>query len=172
MAVFNIVVREDGKSAYDAVKSEYSSTTSIDGKEICLQALGKVRDSTLAADYLNFTFSPAVAVQDRHTAGGSLAANTKTRYQLWAYIKENWDSKVFPDLSGNMVVLERFLRITLNKFASHEVNKEIKTFFEGKDCRGFDRGLGVVIDTVEGNAKYRERDVDVVREWLSAHGYM
>lgn len=169
---FRIAVNYGGKEAYEAVKSFYGTTTSIDGKEIALQSLGRVQSQELANKYLDFLFSDAVAVQDMHTGASSLAANAKTRPAVWNYIKKNWDSKVYPDLSGNMVLLERFLRMSLNKFSSHEVKKDIDSFFASKDNKGYDRGLGVVSDTVEGAAKYKERDTAVVRKWLSAHGYI
>jgi len=134
--------------------------------------MGRVQTSDLARDFLEFTFSPAVAVQDKHTAASSLAQNSKTRGQLWEYIKEHWDSKIYPSLSGNMVVFERFLKCSLKKFASFEVERDIQEFFEGKDKRGYDRGLGVIVDTITAAAKYKERDAKLVREWLRAHGYL
>lgn len=170
--IFRICVTHGGKDAYDAVKNFYLTTTSVDGKEIGLQSLGRVQTPELATEYLEFNFSDQVAIQDRHSAAVALAANGKTRLALWEYIKNNWDSKIFATLSGNMVVLERFLRVALNKFASFEVKSDIEKFFEGKDQRGYDRGLGVVRDTIEGQAKYKERDEAIVREWLKAHGYL
>lgn len=170
-AIFRIAVTEGGAEAYEAVKKDYLSTTSIDGKEIALQALGRVQTPDLAAQYLDFIFSPAVAIQDVHSGAMSLAANAKTRYTLWDFVKKNWDM-VYKELSGNMVVLDRFLRLTLNKFASFDTEKDIKQFFEGKDVRGFDRALGIVSDTITGNAKFKARDEAVVREWLSARGYL
>ncbi|KAJ9641853.1 hypothetical protein H2199_005066 [Coniosporium tulheliwenetii] len=171
-AVFRIAITEGGQETYDAVKQEYLTTTSIDGKEICLVSLGRVQTPELANAYLDFLFSDKVAVQDVHSGAASLAANTKTRYLLWEFIKKNWDSKVYPRLSGNMVVLERFLRMSLTKFASLEIEKDIQSFFEGKDNRGYDRGLGVISDTVRSSATYRERDLDTAKEWLGAHGYL
>jgi aminopeptidase N len=150
----------------------YVNTKSVDGKEIALQSLGRVQTPELATEYLDFTFSDKVAVQDRHSPAIALAANGKTRLALWEYVKTHWDDRIFKTLSGNMVVLERFLRVALNKFASYEVKSDIEKFFEGKDQRGYDRGLGVVKDTIEGQAKYKERDVEVVREWLKTHGYL
>jgi aminopeptidase N len=144
----------------------------VDGKEIALQSLGRVQSSDLANEYLDFLFSPAVAVQDMHSGAVALAANAKTRNDLWAFIKANWEDKVFPDLSGNMVVLERFLRSSLNKFASFEVKKNIDEFFKNKDIKGYDRGLGVIADTITGAAQYKERDAGLIKEWLSAHGYL
>ena len=87
------------------------------------------------------------------------------------YIKTNWDM-IFERLSGNMVVLERFVRMCLQKYASYEVDKDIEKFFADKDNTGYDRGLAVVSDTIKGNARYRESDAEIIREWLSAHDYL
>jgi aminopeptidase N len=170
-AVFKISVKNGGEEAYKAVQDEYLSTVSIDGKEITLQSMGLVQTHDLAKDYLSFAFSGKVAIQDLHSVGASLANNSKTRHAVWEYIKANWDM-IREKLGGNMVVLERFLRMSLQKFASHEVEKDIQQFFEGKDNEGYDRGLAVAGDTIRSNAQYRERDLEVVREWLGANGYL
>ena len=168
-AVFKISIKFGGKEAYEAVQNEYLTTTSLDGKEITLQSMGQVQTADLAKDYLSFGFSK-VATQDLHSVGVSLANNSKVRETVWQYTKENWPM-VREKLGGNMVVLERFLRTCLQKYASFEIEKDIEEFFTGKDNNGYDRGLAVVSDTIKGNAKYRERDMEVVREWLKAHGY-
>ncbi|KAF2811700.1 uncharacterized protein BDZ99DRAFT_497372 [Mytilinidion resinicola] len=171
-AVFRTAVTEGGRAAYEALVKEYTTTTSIDGKEICLQSLGRVQTPELAQEFLTFLFSSSVAVQDKHSGAIALANNANVRYELWKYIRENWDQTVFPLLSGNMVVLERFLRAGLAKFASFEVAEEIREFFKDKDQRGYDRGLAVVNDTILGQATYRKRDEEVIREWLKANGYL
>ncbi len=170
LAVFRISVAEGGKPAYDAVKHEYLHTTSIDGKEICLQSLGRVQTTDLVKDFLDFQFSDKVAIQDMHTGSIALAANPKARYVLWEYIKGNWE-KVHEKLSGNSVVIDRYLKTTLQKFASHKFEKDITAFFEDKNTKGYDRGLIQVSDTVRANANYKERDERLVLEWLQAHGY-
>ena len=146
------------------------TTTSVDGKEISLQAMGRVQTAQLANEYLDWAFSGAVATQDVHTPAVALAINSKVRPVVWQYIKNNW-SMIYERLSGNMVVLERFLRMSLNKFASDEVEKDIENFFKDKDQKGYDRGLAVVSDTIKGKARYRKSDEKVIKEWLSAHGY-
>ncbi|KAI4096149.1 MAG: hypothetical protein LQ344_001212 [Seirophora lacunosa] len=168
--VFRINVAEGGKEAYEAVKNEYINTTSIDGKEICLQALGRVQTTELINDFLDFQFSDKVKVQDMHSGSVALAANPQARDTLWRYIKDRWD-KVHGKLSGNSVVLDRYLKNSLQKFASHEKEKDITDFFKDKDTKGFDRGLVQVSDTVRGNANYKERDEQLVLEWLQTHGY-
>ena len=170
-ATFKIAIKEGGSSAYEAVKHEYETTSSVDGKEICLQAMGRVQTSDLANDFLTWSFSGAVATQDLHTPARALALNSKVRVTVWTFIKTNWPM-LRDRLGGNMVVLERFLRMSLTKFATEEVLTDIEDFFRDKDQTGFDRGLAVVQDTIRGNARYRVNDLEIIREWLGAHGYV
>jgi len=170
-AVFKISIKNGGQKAYKAVQHEFLNTTSIDGKEITLQSMGQVQTADLAKDYLNFGFSGKVATQDVHSVGVALANNSKVRDNVWDFIKSNWPM-IREKLGGNMVVLERFLRMCLQKFASFEVEKDVQAFFKDKDNTGYDRGLAVASDTIKSNAKYRERDMENVREWLKAHGYV
>ncbi len=169
-AVFKIAVKNGGKDAYKAVQHEYLNTTSVDGKEITLQSMGQVQTPELAREYLDWGFAN-VATQDLHSVGISLSNNGKTRETVWQYTKENWPM-IRERMGGNMVVLDRFLKMCLQKFSSFELEKDIESFFKDKDNEGYDRGLAVVSDTIKGNAKYRERDMEVVREWLQARGYM
>lgn len=71
-----------------------------------------------------------------------------------------------------MVVLDRYLKNSLGKFASLEVERDITSFFKDKDQKGFDRGLVQVSDTISANARYKERDEMLVSEWLGAKGYL
>jgi aminopeptidase N len=154
------------------VKKFYASTTSIDGKEVALQSMGSVPTLELANDVLDFSFSPAVATQDRHSPAIALANNAAQRGAVWSYAKTHWDDKIYPTLSGNLMILERWIKSGLNKFSDFETEKDIGKFFENKDQKGYDRGLSVVRDTIIGAAKYKERDIESLREWLKAHGYI
>ena len=77
LPIFRISVNEGGQSAYAAIKNEYLSTKSIDGREICLQAMGRVQSTELARDFLNFQFGEHVAVQDAHTGTSHSAYHLK-----------------------------------------------------------------------------------------------
>jgi hypothetical protein len=170
LPVFKIAIRYGGASEYEAVKKEWSTTSSIDGKEIALASLGRIQDTkTLLPDFLSFMFS-TVTIQDIHTAGSGLAVNSKTRAGLWDYIKKNWKT-VREKLGGNMVVLDRFLRLSLDKFTDLDAEQDIAAFFKSKDNRGYDRTLGIVSDTIKGRAGYRKRDKEILLEWLKAHSY-
>jgi len=173
-------VKFGGLPAYNAVKSEWSNTSSIDGKEIALRALGRIQDikspddenpltPDLLKDLLNFIFTE-IATQDMHTPAAALAGNPKTRLGLWNYIKANWED-VRGRLSRNMVVLDRFLKLCLQKFNDLETEADIAAFFKEKDNRGYDRTLAQVSDTIKGRASYRQREAVELLEWLKANNY-
>lgn len=170
-AVFKIAIKTGGQPAYKQVQDEYLHTKSIDGKEIALHSMGQVQTPELATDYLKFGFSDSVAIQDVHSVGGSLGNNSKVRDNTWNYIKAEWPM-IRAKLGGNMVVLERFLRTGLQKYVSYELEADIMAFYKDKDNTGYDRGLAVVSDTIKGNARYRERDMESVRAWLKAKDYL
>lgn len=168
-AVWGIAIRTGGKEEFAALKKEFQTTTSIDGKEIALRALGRIEDISLLSEYLKLLFTD-VAVQDLHTGATALSVNPRTRHALWKYIQDNWEP-IRERLGKNMVVLDRFLKVSLNKFNDRETEAEIKQFFAEKDNRGYDRTLNVISDTILGRATYKERDAAVLLEWLKTHGY-
>lgn len=170
LVVYKINIAEGGTQAYEAVKNEYSKTTTVDGKEICLQSLGEVQSPNLVEDFLNFQFSDHVAVQDIHSGSIALAGNDKARNTMWQWIKANWET-VEKKLSGNSVVIDRYLKRCLQEFANYEVERDIAKFFHGKNTKGYDRGLVQVSDAVVGNANYQQREKLLLSEWLKVHGY-
>ncbi|KAL4938670.1 hypothetical protein BDV06DRAFT_225769 [Aspergillus oleicola] len=168
--IFSIAVSEGTRAEYDSVKGEYLRTDSVDGKEICLSALGRTKDAALVDEYLDFVFSDKVAIQDVHNGAVSLAANSKVRHLLWEYLKKNWAS-VETRLSANNVVFERFVRMGLSKFADHKIGADIASFFQSKDTSAYDRALVIVADSIRTNANYKERDVKQVLKWLQENEY-
>ena len=168
-AIYGIAIRYGGASEYEALKKEWYSTTSVDGKEINLRAMGRIQTPDLLADYLAL-MSTDVPAQDVHTPGMALSVNAKTRAGLWKFIKDNFED-IRARLSGNMIIVDRFLRVSLNKFSDRETERDIAAFFKDKDNRGYDRTLRILSDTISGRAAYKERDGKVLLEWLSANGY-
>ncbi|KAL9131740.1 MAG: hypothetical protein Q9217_000415 [Psora testacea] len=152
-AVFQTSIRNGGKAEYEAIKKEYSATTAIDGKEICLASMGQAPSADLAKDFMCFQFSEKVAVQDIHFGSASLAANPKARKALWDYVSNDWE-KVSKRLSGRPIVMDRFIKMSLSKFASREIEQSISDLFEDKNTQGWNRAVRQVIDTVRANARY------------------
>lgn len=168
-AVFQIAVRQGGNAEYQALKDEWKNTTSVDGKEITLCAMGRLQTPELLSDYLNFMFTD-VPIQDIHTSAMILATSSKARLGLWKYIKEHFD-QIKTQIGGSSVILDRFLRVSLDKFADRETERDIEDFFADRDNRGYDRTLKNVSDAINGRAGYKERDAKVILEWLKVYGF-
>jgi len=168
--IFNLAVANGGPAEYQAVKTEFSKTTSVDGKEISIQALGRAKQPALATDLLNFVTSEDVPIQDAHGGIAAIAANNDTRIVAWEYTKAQWD-RVSKRLGASNIVIDRWIKVGLPNYADHKIRDDINAFFKDKDTGAFNRSLVVVSDTITSNANYRERDEKLVLEWLQAHGY-
>lgn len=179
LAVYHVAVKNNPAKAVEVLKDEWYNTKSIDGRTICLSALGGVKDETIIKDNLLpflFNASPpapasnSVPAADMHVLGVSFAANHTARPLQWKYLQENWDA--CSSKLGNPIVVDRFVQVSLPGFNDAGAVKEIEAFFEGKDTKSFDRTLETVKDKIRGRAAYRERDIEGLREFLTKNGYM
>ncbi|KAK3689171.1 peptidase family M1-domain-containing protein [Podospora appendiculata] len=177
--VYRSAIRSDPASAVSALKHEWYTTPAIDGKEICLQALGHVTDATIIKDtLLPFLFStspPAAAADsipagDMHILAGNLAGNRVGRPLQWAYLRDNW-KQFNAKLGGNPILADRMVQVSLPKFSDLETLQEIETFFAGVSTKGFDRTLETVKDKIRGRAAYKARDAEGLKQWLVGNGY-
>ena len=168
--VLNMNVANGGRSEYDTVKHEYLQSTSVNDKEACLQALGRTKDTDLARDVLEFVTSSDVPIQDSHYGPSAVSANNSTRDEVWKYTKTQWQ-RLNDRLGVSHVCMDRWMKMGLNSYSDHGIREEISDFFKDKDTRAYDRSLVVISDTIKGNANYKQRDEDLVLEWLEAHGY-
>ncbi|KAK4185428.1 putative aminopeptidase [Podospora australis] len=177
--VYRAAIRTNPAEAVAVLKKEWYTTPAIDGKEICLSALGHASDVKVIEEVLLpflFNASPpakpadSVPGADMHILSGSLAGNREARPLLWKYIRENW-TEFSNKLAGNPILLDRMINVSLPKFTDFETLKEIETFFEGVETKGFDRTLEQVKDKIRGRAAYKQRDAKVIKEWLVSNGY-
>jgi hypothetical protein len=135
-----------------------------------LSTLGSTNDPELVQECLDLFFSDRIAIQDVHNVALSLAANPKVRHLLWDYMKTNW-GPVSAKLLSNNIVAERFVKSALVKFSDETVANDVSSFFKDKDTGAYARGLVIVQDSIQTNARYKERDEKLVLEWLESHGY-
>lgn len=176
--IFRVAVKNDPVKAVEVLKKEWFTTPAIDGKEICLNAIGAARDEDLIqSTILPFLFnqsppapaSESVPSSDMHVLGASLGANSAARHLQWRYLKENWDANVVK--LGNAVVVDRFVDMTLSKFSDTSIIDDLDAFFKDKDTSAFNRTLETVKDKIRGRAAYRQRDSKTLKEWLAANGH-
>jgi hypothetical protein len=179
--VYRAAILKDPSAAVKALKHEWFTTPAIDGKEICLQALGHTDDeSIIKTDLLPFLFNtspPAAATEsippgDMHILAGVLSANRTGRPLLWAFLRDNWD-QFSTKLGGNPILVDRMVNVSLPRFTDAESLADIERFFGpgGVSTKGFDRTLEQVKDKIRGRAAYKGRDAEFLRAWLVGNGY-
>ncbi|KAK3299624.1 peptidase family M1-domain-containing protein [Chaetomium fimeti] len=179
--IYRAAILKDPSAAVAALKHEWFTTPAIDGKEICLQALGHTDDeSIIKTTLLPFLFStspPAAATDaippgDMHILAGVLSTNRTGRPLLWAFLRDHWD-QVGTKLGGNPILVDRMVNVSLPRFTDAESLADIERFFGpgGVSTKGFDRTLEQVKDKIRGRVAYKGRDTEGVRAWLVANGY-
>jgi aminopeptidase N len=168
--IFNINVTQGAEAEYQAVKDEYVNTTSVDGKVICLAAMGRTKKHELATDLLDFATSESVPPQDAHGVANSLAHNNESRIVLWEYTKAKWE-RVHSRLSVSNIVMDRWIKMGLSQYSDFGIEEDIQKFFKDKNTKAYERSLVIVSDTIKSNANYKQRDEPLVLEWLKTHGY-
>lgn len=178
--VYRAAMRTDPANTVKTLKDEWYTTPAVDGKEICLQVLSQVQDEGLIKDVIlpfNFNISPptpaseAVPAADMHYLGSGLAGNRLGRPLLWQFMRDNWD-QVTAKLSGNPIVLDRLVGLSLSRFSDDQTLAEIEKFFTTVSTKGFDRTLGTALDRIRARAAYRARDAGGLKAWLKENRYV
>lgn len=165
--VFNTVLSSPKLTdeQYELVVKEINSPSSIDGREIALNAVGNITSPEYQKKVVQLLLTPAIPAMDAHFFGESFGGNNTARWLLWNFIKDNY-SELFAKLSPNIVIWDRFLKLGLSSFASDSAKKDIEQFFADKSKEGFDRGLSQILDQITANYNWVQRDSDNVKEWL------
>ncbi|KIW37598.1 uncharacterized protein PV06_10241 [Exophiala oligosperma] len=168
--IFGISVAIGGEREYLDVKAEYIRNQSIDGREICIAAMGRTKITAMARDFLDFTFMSEdhIPLQNIHFVAIALA-NGPCSSVLWEYVKENWDT-VYKRLSVNGVALNLFIESGLCCFDDLDVESDIAEFFAARNVPGIEHPLQVVSDNIKMNAAYKARAASEIRPWLQANG--
>ncbi|KIW53349.1 hypothetical protein PV05_08929 [Exophiala xenobiotica] len=170
--IFGVSVEKGGEQEYQDVKAEYIENHSIDGREICIAAMGRTSHREMARDLLDFTFlsDRHIALQNIHFVGMALA-NGPCGSALWDYVKQNWET-VYERLSVNSVALNWFIENSLSSFDEPAIEKDITAFFATRMIPDLAHPLRVARDNIKRNAAYTARAVPEVRQWLHQHEYL
>ncbi|KAK5942524.1 hypothetical protein PMZ80_005089 [Knufia obscura] len=170
--IFGISVEKGDEDVFRAIRDEYFSCTDIDGREICLTALCRTRDPSLAWELLQFAFESEdnVNLQDLHLLGSALGHNGTCRHVLWDYVKGNW-SIVYRRVSKNGMNLMWFLEHSFESFDTFEMAREVELFFSKEDDGMFSAPVRVAVESIKRNAAFKEACQGQVASWFQENGY-
>lgn len=156
---------------YGLMMQEVIIPSSLDSREVTLKALGHVNNEAIFQSLISKIVEPEVIpTMDAHFLGKSLSTNIHTRDGFWLYFKNNYDA-IYKSMSTNMVVLDRFVKLTLANYLTMEMHDEIYNFFKDKDVHGFERSYKQVLDNIKIRSAWVQRDQENVKEWLNINGF-
>lgn len=170
--IFGISVSRGGEEEYQAVKAEYIRNRTIDGREICIAAMGRTKHAAMARDFLDFSFASDenVTLQNIHFVGMALGNGTCADV-MWEYVKENWDM-VYDRLQINNVALNWFIDNALGSLDEPSAERDIAEFFAAKGLPELDHSVDVVRDNIKKNAASKARVRQEVPQWLRENGFL
>lgn len=133
---------------FDAIFTQVTHPTLLDSREIALGALGHITNLTYLPKLLASLIDPEVIpIMDAHFLGQPLSANPVTRDEFWMFFRDHYD-EFYKLMLTNMVVLDRFVRVTLCNYQLELKRNEIEGFFAAKDVHGFERAFKQALDYI------------------------
>jgi len=166
--VYNTVVKNGGVTEYEQVLKIYREADMHEEKLRALRALGESRDSDLILRTLKYSTSSEVREQDIFYVVISTASHSVGREITWNYVRENW-SDFKGILEDTAMLIDRFVKIVTEKFASEEKAKEIEEFFKKNPVAPAVRTIRQSIEKCLSHAKWLKNNRDQVATWLQAH---
>lgn len=152
--------------AFETIMEEVRSPSSLDSREVALNALGNLSNIDLANKVMSYVLDPAVIpTMDALFLCLSLSVNPKTKDIFLTFVRNNYDA-LYELLSTNMVFMNNFVKTTLSNYLTPEQLAVIEETLNGKSLHGFERSLQQVRDNVVINIAWVERDEQAVSQWL------
>lgn len=170
--VYNIVLgaaenEEEEETLWEQVLKIYrDETLPTDQRLIALNSLGGVKSKALIQRYLDMTMDEKeVRGQDSLYVFGSLSSNPDARDLLWEFFTNNFDL-LHNKFSKSISLFASTVRSAVGGFVTFDKIKEIEAFFADKDTKEYARSLQQALEGCRVNAKWVERDHQVVADWV------
>lgn len=170
--VYNIVLgaaenEEEEEKLWEQVLKIYrDETLPTDQRLIALNSLGGVKSKALIQRYLDMTMDEKeVRGQDSLYVFGSLSSNPDARDLLWEFFTNNFDL-LHNKFSKSISLFASTVRSAVGGFVTFDKINEIEAFFADKDTKEYARSLQQALEGCRVNAKWVERDHQVVADWV------
>lgn len=89
---------------------------------------------------------------------------------LWKWAQVNW-AKIQAKLHASLGIFGVIVGIMIRGLVSNKYLAEIGEFFKGKDTSTYGKQLTLVLESIETNIAWAERDGHDVRGWLRDHDF-
>jgi aminopeptidase 2 len=166
-----VVLSNGGEDEYNAALNEFCTSSTCDGRNAALGAIGQAQTHKLIQRTLALMLSKDIKQQDIHLAMKGLRLHRDGIVALWEWLKQNWDT-IQERLSPALNVLSIVVGLCTDSFTCEEQLNEVESFFEVKITEGFDRALMQSFDAIRAKGRWLERDMKDMEEWLHERHFL
>lgn len=163
--VFKVLLaNEPTQEIFDKVMNEILAPTSIDGREVSLDAIGSVSDPKYLPEILALLVNGKIPEMDFKFLTTSLSQNNACKREFWDFFKAHFDGEIHKNTS--MWTLDRVLKLFVPNLVSRELLTDIRAFFAERSTKGYSKGISQSLDAIETSVSWYESSVEAVREFL------
>lgn len=163
-AVYGIVATNGGRKEYNYFIKKYKKETLHEEKNRIGGALGDFKNLKLLERACEFAMSKHVRIQDTIGILSSVGSNPVGRDIWWNFLKKNWKTLVSRYGEGGLT-LGRAVK-AIGGSAEKKHLKAFQTFFKTHPAPGAKRSIDQVIERLEGNIAWLERDGKIIKKFL------
>jgi aminopeptidase 2 len=167
-SVFTIVLKHGGLKEYEVVLDRFRHAPTSDEKTTALRCLGAAEDPELIQRTLGLAINDEVKNQDIYMPLGGLRSHPAGIEGRWNWLKANWDD-IYKRLPPGLGMLGTVVQLTTASFCTEAQLKDVESFFESKDTKGYDRAVEQSLDAIRAKVNWLQRDRDDVKQWLSSN---
>ncbi|KAI9037006.1 M1 family metallopeptidase [Aspergillus affinis] len=164
-SVFSIVLKHGGEKEYNVVYDRFLHAPTSDEKTTALRCLGASEHPDLIQRTLALANGEEVKNQDIYMPLGGLRSHTTGIEARWSWMKNNWDA-LYKRLPPGLGMLGTVVQLSTASFCTEAQLKDVQTFFESKDTKGFDRSIEQSLDAIRAKINWVNRDRADVAAWL------
>lgn len=158
---------EEEKLWEEILKIYRDESLPSDQRLIALSSLGGAKSKTLINRYLNMSLDEKeVRGQDSLYVFSSSSSNPDARDLLWNFFTTNFDI-LHAKFSKSLSLFASTVRSAAGGFVNFDRIAEVEAFFADKDTKEYARSLQQALEGARVNAKWVERDHQLVADWVS-----
>lgn len=163
-AIYAVVATNGGKKDYKEFIKLYEKETLHEEKNRIGGALGDFKDPKILKKVCDFAMSSHVRKQDSVGILSSVGLNIIGRDIWWNFTKKNWKTLVSRYGEGGLNLSRAIKAISVSAEEKHLTS--FKKFFKTHEAPGAKRAIDQVIERLEGNVAWLERDKEKVTEFF------
>ncbi len=163
-AVYSIVARNGGMKEYNALIQRYKKETLHEEKNRIGGALGDFQHKDILKLACEFALGVDVRPQDTVGIISAVGANPLGRDIWLSFVQKNWKTLVSRYGDGGHT-LARLVKAIWNS-AEEKHLKSFKKFFKTHDAPGAKRSIQQVLERLEGNIAWLNRDKTAITKFL------